>query len=94
MGRGNILSLVMLAAVGYVVYEMYGKGQSLGTALTFGGMLPKIPGLTGLGCPGCTPQAGLGYIVRSAYGVYSGYAPTGSSSLPTKTERAYAARSY
>jgi len=86
----NLSTLLILGAIGYVAYEMFGMGQTLGTALTFGGAIPKIPGLTGLGCPGCLPTPGLGYIVPG--NIYSGYAPNGSSSFPTRAEAAYARR--
>ena len=93
MKGNNILTLVLLGAIGYIAYEMFGLGQSLGTALTFGGIVPKIPGLTGLGCPNCPPTPGLGYIVPSRDGVYGGYAPpSGVASIPTRSERLYNAR--
>jgi hypothetical protein len=91
--KGNsIFTLLLLGALGYVAYEMFGQGQSLGTALTFGGMLPKVPGLTGMGCASCyKPTPGLGSIFPT--GIYGGYAPTmGMTSIPTRTEKLYNAR--
>jgi hypothetical protein len=88
MKGNNIMTLLLLGALGYVAYEMFGMGQTLGTALTFGGMIPRIPGLTGMGCPGCPPRPGLGYIVPTT--LYGGYAPpAGMTSIPTRSERLF-----
>lgn len=87
--------MVLLGAMAYVAYEVFMGGQSLGQALTFGGVFPRIPGVAGfpkypglvggIGCPSC-PKPGIGAIYSG--NIYGGYVPMGANVI-TKTERAY-----